>query len=118
MYNGIGLQTSRGSGTTGHIQTNKFSVKPKPNRAAAAADPSPSIIDHVTAREPNKEILEHDRQRQIELKLLILEEKLVDHGYSESQVAEMLRDARIKLEAAASTAGEEEASAASVMASK
>ncbi|OAY66745.1 Serine/arginine repetitive matrix protein 2 [Ananas comosus] len=29
MYNGIGLQTPRGSGTNGYIQTNKFFVKPR-----------------------------------------------------------------------------------------
>uniref|UniRef100_A0A453MC10 Uncharacterized protein n=1 Tax=Aegilops tauschii subsp. strangulata TaxID=200361 RepID=A0A453MC10_AEGTS len=26
MYNGIGLQTARGSGTNGHVQTNKFFI--------------------------------------------------------------------------------------------
>ena len=33
MYNGIGLQTSRGSGTSGHIQKNQsISVKKLQNR--------------------------------------------------------------------------------------
>ena len=29
MYNGIGLQTARGSGTNGYVQTNKFFVRPR-----------------------------------------------------------------------------------------
>ncbi|KAI4302090.1 hypothetical protein MLD38_037877 [Melastoma candidum] len=70
MYNWIGLQTPRGSGTNGYIQTNKFFVKPKTGRVADA--PRCFEGDQGTAgvtRKPNKEILEHDRKRQIELKL-------------------------------------------------
>ncbi|CAE6040820.1 unnamed protein product [Arabidopsis arenosa] len=29
MYNGIGLQTARGSGTNGYVETNKFFVRPR-----------------------------------------------------------------------------------------
>ncbi|KAJ7966076.1 Serine/arginine repetitive matrix protein 2, partial [Quillaja saponaria] len=34
MYNGIGLQTPRGSGTNGYIQSNKFFVKAKTGKVA------------------------------------------------------------------------------------
>ncbi|KAB2026353.1 hypothetical protein ES319_D06G213300v1, partial [Gossypium barbadense] len=38
------------------------------------------------------EILEHDRKRQIELKLVILEDKLAEQGYTESEIADKLKD--------------------------
>ncbi|KAL6529381.1 hypothetical protein OROGR_015004 [Orobanche gracilis] len=50
-------------------------------------------------RKPNKEILEHDRKRQIQLKLLVLEDKLIDQGYTDAEIAEKLDEARKSLEA-------------------
>ncbi|KAI9082927.1 hypothetical protein K1719_035070 [Acacia pycnantha] len=102
MYNGIGLQTPRGSGTNGYIQGNKFFVKPKINKVAE--NTRGYEADQGTAgitRKPNKEILEHDRKRQIQLKLVILEDKLSDQGYTDAEIAEKLDEARKKLEAEA-----------------
>ncbi|KAK1302704.1 hypothetical protein QJS10_CPB12g01340 [Acorus calamus] len=48
---------------------------------------------------PNKEILEHDRKRKIQLKLLLLEETLLDQGFTDSEVAERLSEAKRSLEA-------------------
>lgn len=104
MYNGIGLQTPRGSGTNGYIQTNKFFVKPKTGRVAETTRGFEG--DQGTAgvtRKPNKDILEHDRKRQIELKLVVLEDKLTDQGYSEAEIAEKLAEARKTLEAASAS---------------
>ncbi|URD76950.1 cwf21 domain [Musa troglodytarum] len=109
MYNGIGLQTPRGSGTNGYIQSNKFFVKPRqpPARfdAASASDSQPE----GAVRKPNKGILEHDRKRQIQLKLLILEETLADQGYTEAEISEKLEEAKktIEAEAAAAAAAED-----------
>ncbi|XP_019415265.1 PREDICTED: spore wall protein 2-like isoform X3 [Lupinus angustifolius] len=102
MYNGIGLQTPRGSGTNGYIQTNKFFVKTKTSRVSDNTRGFDS--DQGTAgvtRKPNKGILDHDWKRQIQLKLIILEEKLIDQGYTEAEIAEKLEEARSNLEAAA-----------------
>ncbi|XP_028793740.1 serine/arginine repetitive matrix protein 2-like [Neltuma alba] len=99
MYNGIGLQTPRGSGTNGYIQSNKFFVKPKISKVAE--NTRGYEADQGTAgvtRKPNREILEHDRKRQIPLKLVILEDKLIDQGYSDAEIAEKLDEARKKLE--------------------
>lgn len=104
MYNGIGLQTPRGSGTNGYIQTNKFFVKPKTGRVAENTRGFEG--DQGTAgvsKKPNKEILEHDRKRQIELKLVVLEDKLTDQGYTEAEIAEKLQEARTTLEAASAS---------------
>ncbi|XP_058750327.1 pre-mRNA-splicing factor CWC21-like [Vicia villosa] len=96
MYNGTGLQSPRGSGTNGYIQSNKFFVKP---RTSKVADNIKGF--EVDQGKANKEILEHDRKRQIQLKLVILEDKLIDQGYTQSEIAEKLEEARINLKAAA-----------------
>lgn len=101
MYNGIGLQTARGSGTNGYVQTNRFFVKPKTGRVSENTRGFEG--DQGTAgvsRKPNKAILEHDRKRQIELKLVVLEDKLTEQGYTEAEIAEKLDEARKTLEAA------------------
>lgn len=98
MYNGIGLQTPRGSGTNGYIQTNKFFVKSRPYAARPDAAVSGSEPEGAV-RKPNKEILEHDRKRQVQLKLLILQETLTDQGYTEAEIAEKLAEAKKTLEA-------------------
>ncbi|KAK2985452.1 hypothetical protein RJ640_006748 [Escallonia rubra] len=91
MNNGIGLQTSRGSGTNGYIQSNKFFVRPKSNNVLVDGRPGKrSVPGQGTAgliRKPNREILEHDRRRQIQLKLVVLEDKLVDQGYTDAEEA-------------------------------
>ncbi|KAL6530814.1 hypothetical protein OROGR_014674 [Orobanche gracilis] len=100
MYNGIGLQTPRGSGTNGYIQSNKFFVRPRTNKVAndSKGFESGQGTAGVT-RKPNKEILEHDRKRQIQLKLLVLEDKLIDQGYTDAEIAEKLDETRKSLEA-------------------
>nr|XP_028949163.1 pre-mRNA-splicing factor cwc-21-like [Malus domestica] len=77
MYNGIGLQIPRGSGTNGYIQTNKFSIK---SRTGKVADSSRGFGTGAVTKKPNRDILEHDRKRHIELKLVVLEDKLIDQG--------------------------------------
>ena len=100
MYNGIGLQTARGSGTNGYAQSNKFFVKP---RSTSGGGPGgrhrPLPLDAAGAdgggmRKPNKEILEHDRKRQVELKLLVLRDALEEHGYTEDEIEERVAEAR------------------------
>lgn len=106
MYNGIGLQTPRGSGTNGYIQTNKFFVRPKTGKVAH--DTKGFEGDQGTGgitKKPNKEILEHDRKRQIQLKLVVLEDKLIEQGYTDAEIEEKLQEARKTLEAASEESG-------------
>ncbi|KAL2547970.1 mRNA splicing factor [Forsythia ovata] len=120
MYNGIGLQTARGSGTNGYIQANKFFVRPKTNKVVT--DSSKGFESgHGTAGvtgKANKEILEDDRKRQIELKLLVLEEKLTDQGYTDAEITEKLDEARKTLEVAAAKENEDWGSNAVVFSDK
>ncbi|CAH9128544.1 unnamed protein product [Cuscuta epithymum] len=103
MYNGIGLQTARGSGTNGYVQTNKFFVRPKTNKVVVDAGGKGGFGENQgtagVTRKPNKEILEHDRKRQIQLKLIVLEETLSEQGYTEAEIAEKLEQTRQTLDA-------------------
>ena len=82
-YNGIGLASVRGSGTSGYVQTNKFHVK------ASRMGPRDSLRDRDElpggGRKPNQEILEHNRKRAVEVKLLVLREALEDKGCAARQ---------------------------------
>ncbi len=76
MYNGIGLSTPRGSGTSGHVQRNlacsrksKDKVSPQNNEVVAPA-----------YKKSNVDIDEHNRKRQIELKCLEFQSMLEDKG--------------------------------------
>ena len=80
-YNGIGLQTARGSGTNGYVQGNKF------HRSASRLQRQ-EWKDLKTihgsgaqgSRRPDEAILEHNRKREIEAKLMQLEDDLGGAG--------------------------------------
>ena len=74
---GIGLASVRGSGTSGYVTTNKFHLK------ASRLGPRDSHRDDApggSSRKPNQEILEHNRKRAVEVKLLVLRESLEEKG--------------------------------------
>ncbi len=94
MYNGIGLTTPRGrfvsphyyssfiltfsiitSGTNGYVVRNLSVVRSRdtPNDRTNAWDAAPP-----KHREPDKEILEHERKRKVEVKCLELQLELED----------------------------------------
>lgn len=106
MYNGIGLSTPRGSGTNGYIQTNKFFVKSRPVRSEVKEFQNGQGAGGVL-RKANKDILEHDRKRRIELKLMELEDQLVDQGYPDEEVLERVEALRKRLEAADAEDGDD-----------
>ncbi|CAL4888971.1 unnamed protein product [Urochloa decumbens] len=118
MYNGIGLQTARGSGTNGYVQTNKFFIKPRTTGGGPGGPHRPPLPDAAGdggglggMRKPNREILEHDRKRQVELKLIVLRDALEEQGYTEGEIEERVEEARraAEAEAAAAAAAAEEA---------
>lgn len=77
MSSNVGLSTPRGSGTSGYVQRNSANLKPRDN-----TQPYPKDIDSIKhrQRQPDKEILEHDRKREIEVKVFELRDKLEDEG--------------------------------------
>ena len=77
-YNGIGLASVRGSGTSGYVTTNKFHLKGSrlgPRDSHRDRDDAPGA-----SRKPNQEILEHNRKRAVEVKLLVLRDSLEEKG--------------------------------------
>lgn len=80
MYNGIGLQTARGSGTSGYVQKNLSTI----NKSHKKHDfPTEQDIERMEAslnKPPNQELLSHQKKRQIELKCLEERERLEAQG--------------------------------------
>lgn len=77
MSSNVGLSTPRGSGTSGYVQRNLSNFKPRDT-----AQPYPKDLDSIKhrQRQPDKEILEHDRKREIEVKVFELRDKLEEEG--------------------------------------
>lgn len=73
MSDNVGLSTPRGSGTSGYVQRNLGALKPRDY-----GNPYPKDLDSLRhkQRQPDKGILEHDRKREIEVKVFDLRDKL------------------------------------------
>ena len=80
MYNGIGLNTARGSGTNGFVQRNLASIRTRREKVDYKTDADIARLDKALERKPNKEILEHEWKRKIELECLVLQVQLEDQG--------------------------------------
>ncbi|KAK1609387.1 hypothetical protein QYE76_033060 [Lolium multiflorum] len=90
MYNGVGLPTARGSGTSGRVQSNNFLLRPRPS-------PSPSSSAASVpggARGFREEMAEHERKRALESRLLELREALEEQGYTEAETEARVAEAR------------------------
>ncbi|KAI4193783.1 MAG: hypothetical protein LQ350_008147 [Teloschistes chrysophthalmus] len=92
MSSNVGLSTPRGSGTSGHVQRNLSSLRPRDTFA-----PYPTSELKHRQRQPNAEILEHDRLRQIEVQVFDLRDKLEDEGVDEDEIEEQTEALRRKL---------------------
>jgi hypothetical protein len=80
MASNVGLSTPRGSGTSGYVTKNKSLLRPR-DRDRAAPYPDDWQQSKHRSRQPDAEILEHERKREIEVKVLELRDKLEDEGY-------------------------------------
>ncbi|KAJ6783660.1 hypothetical protein PWT90_06730 [Aphanocladium album] len=94
MSENVGLSTPRGSGTSGYVQRNLAHMRPR-DRAA----PYPKNTDSLPhkQRQPDKEILEHDRKREIEVKVFELRDKLEDEEVDEDEIDKQCDELRQKL---------------------
>ncbi|GKZ82747.1 hypothetical protein AnigIFM56816_007568 [Aspergillus niger] len=86
MSSNVGLSTPRGSGTSGYVQRNFAFMKPRnagygapypPISGSNSADPSDKPFKQ---RQPDKQILEHDRRRAIEVKVMEERERLEEEN--------------------------------------
>ncbi|KAM0284864.1 hypothetical protein ACHAQH_001785 [Verticillium albo-atrum] len=94
MSDNVGLSTPRGSGTSGYVQRNLAHVRPRDNAA-----PYPKDLDSLRhrQRQPDKEILEHDRKREVEVKVFDLRDTLEDEGIDEEEIDKRCDELRQKL---------------------
>lgn len=77
MYNGIGILTPRGTGTSGYVQANKFNLRGRPQQRIPE---DRSALKGPEQKKPNQGILDHARKRDIELKLAQLADSLEEQG--------------------------------------
>jgi len=92
-YNGVGLQTPRGSGTNGYVQRNLAAVPTYRKQVFTDDFKKPP----TSAKKPNLAIIEHERKRQVEVQLLLYEEKLANMKYSEEEIARKVEKVREQL---------------------
>ncbi|KIJ56509.1 hypothetical protein M422DRAFT_104187, partial [Sphaerobolus stellatus SS14] len=83
MYNGIGLTTPRGSGTSGYVVRNLSHLRHHETAAERAAQFDIAPPQH---REPDEAILEHERKRKVEVKCMELQVELEDKGMDEETI--------------------------------
>lgn len=76
MYNGIGLQTARGSGTNGFVQRNAAFIRTRKEKVEYRSEDDLAKLEKSIQKAPNKELMEHQWKRKIELKCLELKEKM------------------------------------------
>ena len=65
MYNGVGLQTARGSGTSGYVQKNLAYVQAQRDHKFDYAEQLKKMKENPLPppKPPNKEILDHEERR-------------------------------------------------------
>lgn len=80
MSDNVGLSTPRGSGTSGYVQRNLAHFRPRDN-GPYGRDKDFDSMRH-TQRKPDQGILEHDRKREVEVKVFELRDKLEEEGYA------------------------------------
>ncbi|KAF9877353.1 pre-mRNA-splicing factor cwc21 [Colletotrichum karsti] len=95
MSDNVGLSTPRGSGTSGYVQRNLAQMRPRDYGAPYPPKDADSL--RHKPRVPDKEILEHDRKREIEVKVLDLRDTLEDEGLEEEEVEKRCDELRQKL---------------------
>jgi serine/arginine repetitive matrix protein 2 len=77
MYNGIGILTPRGTGTSGYVQTNKFNLRGRPQKRP---EDLRTAHDQTANRKPDEGILDHNRRREIELKVVQMADLMEEQG--------------------------------------
>jgi len=91
MYNGIGLQTARGSGTNGYVQRNLSAIRTVKDKVNFRTEEDIQRFEADIQKGPNQDILEHARKRALELKCAEMEDIMKDEGYLEHEIVEKVK---------------------------
>ena len=81
MYNGIGLDTARGSGTNGYVQRNLSFIRHHKDKIDYKSEEELKKLDAQLNKKPNQEILDHERKRKVELKCIEMQELMLEQGW-------------------------------------
>ncbi len=95
MYNRIGLQTPRGSGTSGYVTANRSIVRPMRSRVEFLKEMR-RLKENVRQPDaaPDEEILRHNQKRSIHQYCEELREELVQSGREEEEVEKEIEGIR------------------------
>lgn len=97
MYNGVGVPTARGTGTNGFVQKNlSYVSKPIMRSAYNDKDKVKKMLNRVM-KEPDKDIMEHERKRKLEIKCVEYEMELEDQGLSLEEIEKKVEIKRKEL---------------------
>ncbi|KAJ0116322.1 pre-mrna-splicing factor cwc21 [Diaporthe amygdali] len=97
MSDNVGLSTPRGSGTSGYVQRNLAHIRPRDSGAPYPPRGGDDMPRH-RQRQPDRGILEHDRKRAVEVKVLELRDELEDEGaLDDDEIEERCAALRSKL---------------------
>jgi len=94
MYNGIGLTTPRGTGTSGYVQANLSSLHFSKNRTDYNTEAEIAKAEAEINREPNAELLDHEFKRAIEIKCVEFEDLMEGKGFSEEEICSKVDEYR------------------------
>lgn len=97
MSSNVGLSTPRGSGTSGYVQRNLSLLKPRDVGYGAPYGPTDRDRALPKQRQPDKEILDHDRRRQVEVKVFDLRDQLEGEEVDEDEIDKQCDELRERL---------------------
>ncbi|KAK6459463.1 uncharacterized protein RJT20DRAFT_16485 [Scheffersomyces xylosifermentans] len=108
-YNGIGLQTARGSGTSGYVQKSLASTDDESKKNASHYEKRKIQKDKLNAKKKDIdidakrlgakiEIIDHNKSREIEVKCIELREELEEEDVEEDIIEKRVKDLRSKLQ--------------------
>lgn len=86
MYNGIGLQTPRGSGTNGFVTRNLAFIRKHKDKVDYKSEEEIAKLEASLNKQPNVDILNHERKRKVELKCMEMQELMEEQGYSAEEI--------------------------------
>jgi serine/arginine repetitive matrix protein 2 len=100
MYNGVGLQTPRGSGTSGYVQRN-YSIPKKMRSKLEFLKELKALRENVLPppRKANQEILQHKQQREIYVKLEEMRRELSSGSDKSIDIEAALKAAELTMRA-------------------
>ena len=81
MYNGVGVATPRGTGTSGYVESSLVVHKSTPQKHIKSQPKIPK---------KSQTLIEHEKRREVELRCLELKKELLKKGKTEEQIAKII----------------------------